>query len=64
MKFLAKPNTWYDEMTEVEIVDEYCTVYDKDGPPTLHCLCRGLKNGSIDEEICVAEEFIIVGDDY
>lgn len=63
MKFISD-GTWFDKYTEVEILVECGTVYSKDGVPTLHVLARGLRHGSVDEEMCCVEEFIVVGDDY
>lgn len=65
MKFLAKPDTWYDEGTEVKILQEHCTVFDASRKIlTLQVLCSGLKDGEIDEELCVMDEFYIVSDDF
>ena len=64
MKFYALPYYWYDPGTEVIIIDEYTTVYDKEDVPSLHLLARGYKDGSIDEEICCSEEFAMVANDY
>lgn len=63
MKFISN-GTWFDKYTEVKIIDEYNTVYREDGEPTLWVLASGLKNGEYDEEVCCADEFIIVGDEY
>lgn len=65
MKFVAKPNTWYDAGTEVKILVECGTVYDCDDMhPSLNVLCQGIRNGDIDEEMCCSDEFYIVGDAY
>ena len=63
MKFISD-GTWFDKGTEVTILAECGTVYDKDGKPSLQVLASGLRNGCLDEEICDMEEFVIVGDDY
>ena len=63
MKFISD-GTWFDKYTEVKIMQEYRTVYSKDGEPTLWVLAGGIKDGHYDEEGCCTEEFIVVGDDY
>jgi hypothetical protein len=55
MKYIAKPNTWFDEGTEIELVDDYGK--DKRCPmPGVGLFC-GLKNGHLDEEVCTFDEF-------
>jgi hypothetical protein len=64
MKFLSD-GTWFDRGTEVEILQEHCTVFDaKNKIPTLQVLVRGLRHGQEDEELCAMNEFYIVGDDF
>lgn len=63
MKFISD-GTWFDKGTEVTILVECGTVYNKDGKPSLRVLAKGLRHGDLDEEICDMEEFTIVGDDY
>jgi hypothetical protein len=63
VKFISD-GTWFDKGTEVTILAECGTVYDKDGKPSLQVLASGLRNGDLDEEMCDMEEFIIVGDDF
>ena len=63
MKFLSD-GTWFDKGTEVEILQEHCTVFDAAGIPTLQVLARGLRHGREDEEVCDIDEFYIVGDDF
>lgn len=51
--YRAKPNTWFDEGTEVKLVDDY--------RPKLPCgLFCGLQDGKLDEEICSFNEFKII----
>jgi len=55
MRYIARPNTWYDAGTVVELIDDY--------RPQWKCefsLFRGLRNGRKDEEICCFDEFDIV----
>ena len=63
MKFISD-GTWFDKGTEVEILSEGGTVWSSDNVPTLTVLVRGVKDGSIDEELCCMEEFIAVSNDY
>lgn len=59
MIYKAKPDTWFDEGTTVELIDDY-----RDGrtdtPFGTSGLFRGYKNGNLDEEICFFEEFEII----
>ena len=50
-KYIAKPDTWFDEGTEVE----HIAVFDQNWG-----LFRGLKEGCLDEETCPLDEFEIV----
>lgn len=71
MKFVAKPNTWYDEGTEAELLADLGAhqCYDTDdgvgenGKPIMHdCrsgLFKGIKQGAEDEEVCAFCEFEI-----
>lgn len=63
MKFISD-GTWFDKYTEVTILVECGTVYDKDGKPSLSVLASGLRHGELDAEMCDMEELIIVGNDY
>lgn len=53
MKYIAKPDTWYDEGTEAQLIDDYRPQIDSG----LFC---GYKNGKLDEEICSFDEFEVV----
>lgn len=53
MKFIAKPNTWFDEGTEVELLFD---IHENYG---LFC---GLRNGHLDEESCMYDEFEVISD--
>lgn len=66
MKFCTLKDNWYDVGTEVIILAECGTVYDSPSSkiPSLHLLCRGYKNGTLDEEMCNSEEFALVSDDF
>lgn len=62
MRFIAKPNTWYDEGTEAFVVDD--CVWDGFADremriPMKAGLFRGLRNGQWDEETCGFDEFEI-----
>jgi len=47
IKYVAKPNTWFDEGSEVSITLLYSDMV----------LACGLHNGKIDEEVCGIDEF-------
>lgn len=49
-KYISKADEWFDEGTEAELL--FITTEDAG-------LFRGIRNGSIDEEMCLLEEFII-----
>jgi len=64
MKFISD-GTWFDKGTEVKILVECGTVYNRDtGIPTLSVLAAGFKNGNPDEEMCTMEEFMIVDNSF
>lgn len=57
-RYRAKPNTWFDEGTEVEILDVLSSIWDDlDGVYIMTVCAVGLKNGKLDEEICMMDEF-------
>jgi len=59
MIYKAKPDTWFDAGTTVELIDDYRD--SKPGKPFGKCgLFRGYKDGKLDEEICPFDEFEIV----
>ena len=60
MKYIAKPNTWFDEGTEVEIMEGPWDSTDIDGNYIGFGLFVGFRNGSLDEESCGLDEFDIV----
>ncbi len=57
MIYKAKPNTWFDENSEAELIEDYRA--DKLNPLNCGLFC-GYRNGKLDEEICLFEEFEIV----
>jgi hypothetical protein len=62
IKFIAKPNTWFDEGTIVTLVDDYSDIcYDwtcgECGKACGMALFEGLKNNKIDREVCNFCEF-------
>ncbi len=52
--YIAKPNEWFDEGTVVELVDDY-----RPGLGGNCGLFRGIRNGTMDEEVCTFDEFEI-----
>ena len=53
-KYIAKPDTWFDEGTEVFLYeDTICGTYPE------QVLAKGIHNGDIDEELCLMDEFEI-----
>ena len=48
MKYIAKANTWFDEGTEVRLIDRYSEEFG---------LFIGMKDGKEDEEVCRFDEF-------
>ena len=54
-KFIAKPDTWYDEGTEAKLLADY-------GPESTGGLFIGIKDGVEDEEGCSFDEFEIIED--
>jgi hypothetical protein len=66
-KYIAKPNTWFDEGTEVELLVNFRKCFRKgkdynDLIPTEWGLFRGMCNGELDEETCDFLEFDIIED--
>lgn len=49
MELIAKPNTWFDSGTIVDIIEDL---------GELGYFCEGLHNGKIDQEICPKDEFV------
>jgi len=56
-KYVAKPNTWFDEGTEVEYV---CPMLEGHKFPAI---MSGLRGGKTDEEGCSEHEFEIIESD-
>ena len=60
IKYVAKPDNWFDAGTEVKLIDDYSNppgnVLEGAG------LFEGFRNGSMDQEICLFEEFEVVDD--
>ena len=56
-KFIAKPNTWFDEGTEATLLFQY-------HPDCEAGLFLGIRNGKEDEEGCGFEEFNIIEVSY
>ena len=50
MKYIAKPETWFDVGTPSELIDDY-------RPGINSGLFLGLRNGNPDEEVCSFDEF-------
>lgn len=55
-KYVSK-GEWFDAGTEVELIDDYRL---DAGRPMPCGLFRGLRNGTIDEEMCGFDEFEII----
>lgn len=60
MKYKVKPDTWFDEGTEVKLIDDYRDAKFPNGAFSDCGLFRGYKNGELDEEICPFDEFEIM----
>ena len=62
MKYIAKPNTWFDEGTEAFPVTEFWDGFDdwEMKYPLRAAIFRGIRNGKWDEESCGEYEFEIV----
>lgn len=52
--YKVKPNTWFDEGTIAELLDDYRPALENSG---LFC---GYVNGKLKEEICGFDEFEII----
>jgi len=58
-KYISKKDEWFDEGTEVELIDDY----RMSKSVLSRCnagLFRGTKNGKIDEEVCEFDEFDVI----
>ncbi len=62
MRFIAKPDTWFDEGSEVKLVDDYRNPsgVTRFNPLDESGLFEGFRLGRIDQEICLFEEFDIL----
>jgi hypothetical protein len=59
-KYKAKPDTWFDDGTIVELIDDYRSTT----PAIPNCgLFRGYKDGKLDEELCDFDEFEEIEDE-
>ena len=64
IRYIAKPDTWFDAGTEAIPVTEFVEAYD-DPQMTIRNDCavfRGVRNGQSDEETCSLTEFEIRND--
>lgn len=65
IKYVAKPDEWFDEGTEVKLIDDYradSSMYF--GGPSMNAgLFEGLKDGKVDQEVCSFDEFDIIEDE-
>lgn len=60
-KYVARPDTWYDVGTFVEIIAGPWPCSDTPGGPNIgYALCRGIRDGECDEELCSMDEFDVV----
>lgn len=61
VRYIAKPDEWFDSGTEVKLIDDYRTsdamIYHK----SLNAgLFEGLRNGVLDQEVCDFDEFEVL----
>jgi hypothetical protein len=56
IKYIAKPDTWYDEGTEAVPVTSIWNVNENDQAAVF----LGTKDGNPDEEMCCLDEFEII----
>ena len=64
-RFIAKPETWYDENTEAVLLSTTGTGIDgHTREPWLSGLFVGYVKGELDEEVCGFDEFYIVDEDF
>ena len=59
MKYISD-GTWFDKETEVTLIDALTLYADGDESG----LFRGIKDGELDEEICLLSEFTIEEDNH
>lgn len=63
MRFIAKPDEWFDAGTEVRLIDDYRDSDEMIYNRSLNAgLFEGFRNGLLDQEVCCFDEFDIVGD--
>ena len=55
MRFIAKPDTWFDAGTQASLL---CYVIDG-----RTALFEGIRDGQPDEEVCGLDEFEVIDDD-
>jgi len=62
IKYIAKPDEWFDVGTEVQLIDDYraSSAMYFGGPEMNAGLFEGLKDGKIDQEVCSFDEFDII----
>lgn len=56
MRYIAKPDTWFDAGTDVTLIDDFSDHGWMIG------LFGGLRHGRRDEEVCRFEEFEVIDD--
>jgi len=57
MKYIAKPNTWFDEGTEAVPIRDFWVNYVKLEVQVSSSVFRGIRNGIHDEHICIVDDF-------
>jgi len=57
VKYIAKPNTWFDVGTEAIPVTDFVEALNP------FAVFRGMKDGELDEETCPVDEFENIPDD-
>ncbi len=60
MKYISKPGEWFDEGTEVKLIDDYRTGNPGDKHYWNAGLFEGIHEGKLDQEICPFDEFEVI----
>lgn len=60
IKYIAKPDEWFDEGTEVKLIDDYrsSSAMYFGGASMNAGLFEGLRDGKVDQEVCSFDEFL------
>jgi len=60
VKYITKPNEWFDEGTEAVPVTGFWDCYNENGELVGAAVFRGIRKGEVDEEVCCEDEFEMV----